>query len=245
MARRRGEPGGPRFHGGAVHRAAPRIVARLAAPALLGLAGCATAPSGPPLADPGALARRLAVRTPPEPALLRFQWHYEDLRGGVGGEGAGRYEPPDSLRLDLFSSGDVSMGVALVPGRLSTLGQIEDVRLPAAPFLFGLAGIFRPGPESPARGFQYDDGDVLGYEVSPGVERLYFVRKGRLTRIEERAGGRVRRRVTLRWADESPWPEEAEYRDFVDSRRVTWHLTRVEAPAQPFAGEIYDLPDTP
>ena len=59
------------------------------------------------------------------------------------GDGLARFNPPDSLRIDLFTSGDVAMAVASAGGRLTSLGEIEDLELPPRPFMFAMAGLFR------------------------------------------------------------------------------------------------------
>ena len=81
----------------------------------LGLAGCATViESGPPITNPAHLAARVGDDTGATvPVTLRFEWRYADRRGDIGGDGVGRYNPPDSLRVDLFTSGDVAMAIAV------------------------------------------------------------------------------------------------------------------------------------
>lgn len=209
----------------------------------LGMASaCSTQVStGPPLADAGAVAARVHAATGPGRFYrLRFDWQYADEKGQLAGEGVARYNPTDSLRLDLFAPGDASMGVALTPGGLSTLGEIDDVQLPGPVFLYAMAGIFRPGG-SPGRGFRADSSQVLVFGA--GVDSLFaFVQGTRILRLEERRGRRVQRRIEVEWGHEPEWPRSAEYRDFVESRRVRWELTDATEVLTRHASEIYDLP---
>ena len=209
----------------------------------VGFLAC-TAPveTGPPIADPASTAARLLERSgADEASFVRFGWTYGDLRGDVEGDGAARFNPPDSLRLDLFTSGDVAMAIALAGERLTSLGEIEDVEVPPRPFLFAMAGLFRPDSGTVPRGFEVDGDTVLVYGAE--AARLYFfARQGRLVKVEERRNGRLRRRVELSWQDEASWPSEAEFRDLERPSRVRWTIlsARVE---QPFPADIFDLPN--
>ena len=171
---------------------------------------------------------------------MSFEWSYGDRRGSIDGEGAGRFQPPDSLRLDLFTSGDVAMAVALAGDRLSSLGQIEDVEVPPRAFLFAMAGLFRPDARTTPRGFESDGDTVLVY----GEEtRLYFfVRGGRLAKVEERRQGGLRRRVELEWPPSGRWPAEAEYRDFDERSRVRWKIGEARIEEEPYPSDIFALP---
>ncbi|MEE9578275.1 MAG: hypothetical protein V3W24_01775, partial [Gemmatimonadota bacterium] len=178
---------------------------------------------------------------PPGPFRLRFDWQYADEHGQLSGEGVARYNPTDSLRLDLFAPGDASMGVSLTPSGLTTLGQIEEVRLPGPVFLYAMAGIFRPGGTPPGRGFLADSSQVLVFPV--GNDSLFaHVQGSRVLRLEERRSGRVRKRIEVSWDGLGVWPRSAEYRDFVESRRVRWELTEATEVLTKHAAEIYDLP---
>lgn len=199
--------------------------------------------TGPPIADPGvAAAHWLARSGAEEPSLVRFEWSYGDRRGSVDGDGAARYNPPDSLRLDLFTSGEVAMAVALAGERLSSLGQIEDIEVPPRSFLFAMAGLFRPEPGATPRGFEADGDTVLVYGDEP---RLYFfARGGRLSKVEERRQGRLTRKVELQWGT-GPWPAEAEYRDLDEHSRVRWTVGESRIEEAPYPSDIYELPHAP
>ncbi|UCG74768.1 MAG: hypothetical protein JSV95_08345 [Gemmatimonadota bacterium] len=213
------------------------------AAAASGIAGCSKqVETGPPLADASAVGARVRAATgPAEPFRLRFDWRYVDEKGPLSGEGVARYNPRDSLRLDLFAPGDASMGVSLTPSGLATLGQIEDVRLPGPVFLYAMAGIFRPGAAPPTRGFVTDSAQAL--VIPAGSDSLFaFVQGSRILGLEERRGSRVRRRIEVQWDAAAAWPRSAEYRDFVESRRVRWELTEATEVLTRHAAEIYDLP---
>jgi len=208
----------------------------------LGFGACATSvETGPPLADPLSAATDLLHRTGPGvPSFVRLDWRYADRRGNVEGDGAVRFNPPDSLRLDLFTSGDVAMAVALAGESLSSLGEIEDIEVPPRAFLFAMAGLFRPDPGG-AGGFEAGGDTVLVY--GPESERLYFFRRaGRLVKVEERRHGRLSRKVELTWGVGSDWPAEAEYRDLNEPNRVRWTIGQTRALEAPHPSDIFSLP---
>lgn len=210
--------------------------------------GCATAiETGLPLEDPDALARRAMARRGAEQAtLLRFEWRYGDRQGSVSGDGVARFNPTDSIRLDLFAPGDVGMAVALTEAGLSVLGEIQDVELPPLPFLYAMAGIFRPGGSEPVGGYEgKDGGDILVFRTASGSLIYYFVTPElRLSRVEEQVDDRTTRRLEITWPDPgepAAWPRKAEYRDFQAPNRVRWDLNTSEAAPAGFPPHIYDL----
>lgn len=208
----------------------------------MGLGACATSvETGPPIADPASAAVDLLERSGAQaPSFVRFDWAYGDRRGNVEGDGAVRFNPPDSLRLDLFTSGDVAMAVALAGESLTSLGEIDDIEVPPRAFLFAMAGMFRPDSAAP-RGFETGADTVLVY--GPEDERLYFFsRAGRLVKVEERRHGRVRRKVELSWGENADWPAEAEFRDLHERSRVRWTIGRTRTLEAPHPSDIFTLP---
>ena len=207
-------------------------------------AGCAGSgvSEGPPLPDPAASALEARRATGvAEPSEVRFRWEYGDEGGRLRGDGVARVNPPDSFRLDLFTTGEGSMAVALTGDRLATLGRIEDVELPEPPFMYAMAGVFRPGPGAPVRGRRSDGGRVLVYEAGAGRTRSYRLDGGgRLVSLEERSDGRVVRRIELTWPETGRWPARAEYREFGAPRRVAWSLEEIRR-TERFARDIYAL----
>ncbi len=214
----------------------------------LATAGCATAiETGLPLDDPAALTQRaMARRGADEPTVLRFEWRYGDRQGSVSGDGVGRFTPTDSIRLDLFAPGDVGMAVALTEAGLGVLGEIEDVELPPLPFLYAMAGIFRPGASEPAAGYEgKDGGDILVFKTASGSLIYYFITPElKLSRVEEQRDDRTTRRLEITWPDPgepAEWPRKAEYRDFEAPNRVRWDLQSSETAPTGFPAHIYDL----
>lgn len=212
--------------------------------ATLSVAACATSvESGVPLADPAAIAARLGSEgVTQSPATLRFAWRYGDRRGDVEGDGVGRFNPPDSLRIDLFTSGDVAMAIATAGGRLTSRGEIEDVDVPPRPFIFAMAGMFRPDSGFVPRAYVAGGDSVLVYGPPGDRTQVFYLNGGRLTAVEDRKSDRVMRRVRIEWAETGGWPIEAEYRDFERPSRVRWTIEQVESPVTRYPSEIYALP---
>ena len=221
-----------------------RRTGTLAAPFLL--AACATSiESGPPLDNPAAIADRLrSGRGADVPALIRFEWRYGDRRGDVAGDGVGRFNPPDSLRLDLFTSGDVAMAIASADGQLSSRGQIEDIDVPPRAFVFAMAGLFRPEPDAVPRAFVVGGDSVLVYGPFGDRTQVFYLEGGRLDAVEERRRDKVLRRVRVEWSADGAWPVSAEYRDFERPSRVRWEIQQVQSPVERHQSEIYALPYT-
>jgi hypothetical protein len=174
-----------------------------------------------------------------------FEWEYADERGNLMGDGVSRVNPPDSFRLDLFTIGEGSMIAVLADDRLETLGEIEDVELPAPVFLYAMAGVFRPGNTAPTAGFESDGAEVLEYPAPDGGTRYYFLRDGRLVRLEERRGDRLARRIDLEWGPDTTWPSEARYRDVLTPNRVRWELVDVRVQDERWPTEDYVLDPPP
>lgn len=210
-------------------------------------ARCATAGGvRTPLPDPTEAAARLADAGPDRPYRVTFRWQYADERGPVRGDGVLRFNPPDSLRLDLFSSSDASMNVALVDGEIRTAGQIEDVRLPPPAFLYATAGLFRPGREGPDEGWEADGDRYLRYGASGRGTLVYRLRGTRIVGLRESDDGRELRRLELGWSgSDETWPREAEYRDGTQASRARWTVEDARVEEESFPGEIYELPDAP
>jgi len=198
----------------------------------------------PSIANPEVLGQRLVEGTGTDgPAFLRFDWFYGDQRGDVRGDGAARFNPADSLRLDLFTSGEVAMAVALAGDRLSSIGEIDDVDLPSGPMLFAMAGLFRPGAGVELEAYDAESDTVLVYAVEPGKKLYFFVREGRLARVEQRQGSRLQHRVELTWpTDRQDWPESAEYRDFGERSRVRWTIREIRVLEERHQSDIFALP---
>lgn len=195
--------------------------------------------------EPGELAARARdAAAERAPARVRFRWDYADERGPLRGEGVARFNPPDSLRLDLFGAGESSMSAALVGDRLQTVGSVENLQLPPPAFLFATAGIFRPPEGRPAEAYAAGGLEVLAYRLPAGRERRYYLRGSRIERVVEAEDGRVVRRLEVRWSEgEGGWPSGAEYEDRERRRRARWGLEEVRRLGSPFPPEIFILSD--
>ncbi len=153
--------------------------------------------------------------------------------------------PPDLFRLDLFSSANGSLRAVLVDDRVRSDGDLEDFQLPPAAFLYAMTGVFRPGSEVPLGGFQSGEYQVLEYPGEGGRLRYFYLSGARLTRVEERRGGRVERRIDVTWGADADWPQEAQYRDDVNGNRVRWELVRWRIQPEPYSSDTYELPRIP
>jgi hypothetical protein len=200
--------------------------------------------TGPPIADPAGVVERLLDSSGAGgPTFLRFEWFYGDRRGDVRGEGAARYNPTDSLRLDLYTSGEVAMAVAIAGRQLTSNGGIEDVELPSGPLLFAMAGLFRPDADAEIEAYEAGSDTVLVYSAGPDRKLYFFLQDGRLDRVEERERGRLLRRVELAWGvGARDWPEEAEYRDFGEHSRVRWTIDEVRVLEERYSSDIFAVP---
>lgn len=218
----------------------------LAGLVLLATTGClSVVESGPPIANPADLAARLGDDTGAAvPVTLHFEWRYADRRGDIGGDGVGRYNPPDSLRVDLFTSGDVAMAIAVADGQLRSLGEIEDIEIPGLEFVYAMAGLFRPGGNR-AEGYVAGADSVLVYGGESERRTYFYVRSGRLRRVEQKAYGRTVQRVNLEWVDSATWPSEAEYRNLEESSRVRWRVEAITNHKESHPAYAYDLPPVP
>jgi hypothetical protein len=134
------------------------------------------------------------------------------------------------------------MAIAAAGGRLSSRGQIDEVDVPPRPFIFAMAGMFRPDTGSVPRAYVAGRDSVLVYGPPGEGTQVFYMSGGRLTAVEDRRGDRVRRRVRIEWAATGGWPVEAEYRDFERPSRVRWNIERVESPVTRHPSEIYALP---
>lgn len=219
-----------------------RLAPPLGVLALTLLAGCAGRPGGEPLTQPEVRAREALTAGPEGPHRVVLEWEYVDRRGSVGGDGVLRFNPPDSLRLDLFGAGDASMSVALAGAGLRSAGQIEDVRIPPAPFLYASAGLFRPGSDGPTRGYMEEGREVLVYPSPDGGTLHFSLRGERLVRLEERRGSRAVRELEVDWPESGAWPESARYRDRAEESRARWRVRDVRPEDESFPQELYELP---
>ena len=175
--------------------------------ATLGLAAAACrTPRAHPLQGTPAPAMRVPDGDlPPERQHLVFKWAYSDNDVGMQGEGVARIAPPDSVRLDLFLSGGLGSGAAVMVGnelRLPGGGGMVRRLIPPAPLLWAALG--RLAVPAVADTSVRVDGDTVRADIGRGaVWRATFAgeRLLRLERLDDRhieqwvdrsAGNRVR-----------------------------------------------------
>jgi hypothetical protein len=161
-------------------------------------AAAACAPRARPLAGLPAPDRALP---PPElPAthhLVTFTWRFRDDDLSANGEGAARISPPDSVRLDLVLKGGFAGATAAVVGdEVRTRLPIATRILPPTPLFWAAMGRLAVPPGDTA---VVVDGDTLRAEIAgaSGQWRAAWVR-GRLSRLEQVAGGRIVARLERR-----------------------------------------------
>ena len=137
------------------------------------------------------------------------------------------------------------MAIASADGQLTSRGQIEDIDVPPRPFIFAMAGLFRPEPGAVPRAYVADGDSVLVYGPFDDRTHVFRLENGRLESLEERRRDKVVRRVRVEWPTDGTWPLRAEYRDFERPSRVRWEIEQVHSPVERHQSEIYALPHTP
>jgi hypothetical protein len=168
--------------------------------------GCTAAFPAPPM--PHALHRvsfeqaRAWVR-PTIPAThedLRFNWKFREPDQSLGGRGAAKIAPPDSLRVDFRGPLGAGAGAGVVIGDSAAWADPPDELdklVPSYPLLWAMVGIARPpGPTWDVQG-RADPG-VVAWRYSRGADTVDWVRsRGGVDVLEVsfRQGGRVVGRV--------------------------------------------------
>lgn len=125
-----------------------------------------------------------------------FRWDFEENSLLTRGEGAIRTAAPDSARVDLFLTGGLAVGHAVLIGdsvRARNKAQIERI-LPPPPMMWAALGrlAIPPLPDTVVT----EEGGTLYAEVGrPATWRL-TVKGGRLTQLVRLSGGRIAEVVT-------------------------------------------------
>jgi hypothetical protein len=216
---------------------------------ILATAGAACAPRLPdpvPVAEPGALVRRLqAAGTPNQPQLIEFNWRYRGREGRFSGEGALRVNPPDSVRLDLLGPGWSGVQSAVLLGdEVYYIGE-QRIELPPPGFMWALLGVFRPPAGIEPEVYRRGEWWQIVYRLSDRRSLVYtFDSGGRLVRSELREGETAVRSIRLEPAEGDAggaryrWPKEARYRDLRDYHEVRIRVVEVREHA-PFERRIF------
>ena len=150
-------------------------------------------------------------------------------------------DPARLLSLTFARMDKMAMAVAVASGELRSLGEIEDIEIPPLAFVYAMAGLFRP-PGEEVEAYAAGEDSVLVYSSSEESRIYFFVRSGRLRRVEERYRSRTVHQVKVEWADSEPWPAQAEYRDLRERSRVRWDMHLITTETESHPGHIFDLP---
>jgi hypothetical protein len=137
-----------------------------------------------------------SVQMPPGHRRIVFRWDYEENSLFTHGEGAIRAAAPDSARVDLFLTGGVSAGYALLIGdsiRGPHRDQIARVLPPVAMIWAALGRLAVPSlPDTVVT----TEGDTVYAEIGRPAAWRATIKAGRLTQLSRLNGGRVAEVVT-------------------------------------------------
>lgn len=153
---------------------------------------------------------------PTEGLVLTFGWRFSERGSTVEGRGVARLEPPDRVRLDLFTeNGETAARAALVGSDLRAPPDMDDRLVPPPPLLWASLGIFHPGADAELLGGEdlVDGPSRLRYRTAVGDEARFLYRDTRLLGAELADGGYVIERVDLEWGGWDDVPATALYRD--------------------------------
>jgi hypothetical protein len=157
--------------------------------------GCA--PKVAPL--DGAPAPNRALPSLPLPGVHRrvsFRWDYEEQSLLTHGEGAIRAAAPDSARVDLFLTGGIFVGYAILIGdslRGPRIDQIRRVLPPPAMLWAALGRLAIPAlPDTVVRA----DGDNIQAEIGRPAAWRITIKGNRIMQLARLNGGRIAEVVT-------------------------------------------------
>jgi hypothetical protein len=158
------------------------------------LAACA--PRARPLAGTPMPERRLPAIELTGHRRIVFRWDYEENSLIARGEGAARLAAPDSARVDLFLSGGVAVGRAVLIGNTFTAtnqAQVERV-LPPPPMMWAAFGRLAI-PALPDTVVTME-GDVLHADIGRPAQWRVTIANNRVMRLARINGGRIVEVVT-------------------------------------------------
>jgi hypothetical protein len=169
---------------------------RIAVVATVALAG-ACAPRTGPLAGAPAPSRAIPrVDLPGKHRRIVFRWDYSENALMMRGEGAIRTASPDSARVDLFLTGGIPAGYAILIGdtiRATSQDQVRRFLPPPALLWAALGRLALPPLPDTAVTIQ---GDTLNAEIGRPAEWRIRLVGGRLTRLVRVSSGRIAESVT-------------------------------------------------
>jgi len=157
----------------------------------------ACAPRLAPLKGAPAPNRALpSVQLPGGHRRIVFRWNFEENSLMTRGEGAIRTAAPDSARVDLFLTGGIAAGHAVLIGdslRARNKAQIERVLPPPAMMWAALVRLaIPPLPDTVVT----EEGGTLYAEIGRPAAWRVTIKGGRLTQLARLNGGRVAEAVT-------------------------------------------------
>ncbi len=189
------------------------------APFAVALAGCvpkATVLAGSAVA-PTRLPSGLLVRAH---QTIAFTWAYQDVELRAQGEGAARISAPDSARLDLFMSGGLGGGHAVILGDSLYLppngGMLKRFLPPVAMFWAAIGRLAVPQGDTTVR----VDASRTHADIARGRETMRVTFEGdRLATLERISDGGIVERLTRGDA-------RTEYEHLAARRKLTLVITR-------------------
>ena len=207
------------------------------------------APEPVPIPEPSALALRFrSVGNPDAAKLIEFEWRYRGHEGHISGDGALRFNPPDSVRLDLLGPGWTGVQSAVMLGEETYYVGEQRIDLPPPMFIWALFGVFRPPHDIAPEGTKRGERTELAYQLAT-YERIVFEFDGggNLIGAERRYRGRTVQVIELRLGriDEGSgwrWPKEARFRDLGEFNEVRVEVKEIRDHA-PFEPRIFTVVD--
>lgn len=218
-------------------------------------AACALACAQPlpdpvPIPAPEDLAARLQAGSEfSQPQLIQFKWRYSGRDGRFSGEGGVRFNPPDSIRLDLIEPGGSGVQSAvLIDDEVRYIGE-RRIQLPPPTFLWAVFGFFRPPAGIVPEGTRRGERSQLVYRLT-ALERVTFDfdSAGHLIEAERLLDGDAVQEVRLKIRDSGDsggfaWPDEARFRDLVEFIEVRVEVVSARDHAS-FESEIFEVAAT-
>lgn len=239
------ETRGTRMGGRTAATAARRIVMTAAVLAAAGCGPRSLEPIAAPATDPAPVAERLrSATTPSAPQQAAFAWELSESGSKLQGRGAGRYEAPERLRIDLFGPrGETYLAAALVGDDFHIPAEVRGrVELPSPALLWGALGVARPPAGAELQAASETDREIRVVYATPEEDRFDFratVQQGvvRLTRVERTRRGSVVESLDLTWSDAGVL-RQTRYRDWSAYRDLSLNLESIKD-ASPFPPSIW------
>jgi hypothetical protein len=200
--------------------------------AVLAVLTGACAPRVTPLKGAPAPNRALPnIQLPSGHRRIVFRWDFEEQSLLTRGEGAMRTAAPDSARVDLFLTGGITAGYAVLIGdslRAPNKAMIERV-LPPPPMMWAALGrlAIPPLPDTVVT----EEGETIYAEIGRPAAWRVTIKRSRLTQLARLNGGRIAEVVTR--------DEGGRLLYEVPGRRKLWLAITRDEEVPPFAATIW------